>query len=52
MWHMIVMEDYCVIRNEEEEDIFRKYLADLYELMQSDMRRTKRSLCVIIVMLE
>ena len=44
--YMNVMENYCVIRNDELVD-FRKTWKDLYELMLSEMSRTRRILCTV-----
>ena len=44
LWYMNVMEYYCTIRNDEQED-FRKAWKDLYDLMLSERSRTRRTLC-------
>ena len=40
---MNVMEYYCAVRNDEQED-FRKAWKDLYELMLSKRSETRRTL--------
>ena len=44
LWYMNVMEYYCAVRNDEQED-FREAWKDLYELMLSERSRTRRTLC-------
>ena len=43
---MSVMEYYCAIRNDEQED-FREVWKDLYELMMSEMSRNWRTLYTV-----
>ena len=43
LWHMLVMEYYCVQRNYELEE-FHVNWKDLQELMQSERSRTRRTL--------
>ena len=43
LWYMLVMEYYCAQRNNELVE-FHVNCNDLQELMQSERRRTKRSL--------
>ena len=43
LWYMNVMEYYCAIRNDEQED-FREAWKDLSELMLSERSRTRRTL--------
>ena len=47
---MNVMEYYCAIRNDEQVD-FKKTWKDLRELMQSKVRRTRRTLYTVIATL-
>ena len=42
-WYMNVMEYYCAIRNDEQED-FREAWKDSYELMLSERSKTRRTL--------
>ena len=44
LWYMNVMEYYCAIRNDEQED-FREAWKDLYDPMLSERSRTRRTLC-------
>ena len=43
LWYMLVMEYYCVQRNNELEE-FHVNWKDLQELMQSERNRTRRTL--------
>ena len=40
LWFMNVMEYYCAIRNDEQED-FKEAWKDLYDLMLSERSRTR-----------
>ena len=46
LWYMIVMEYYCTLRNEEQDD-FRKSWEDLHKLMQSEISRTRSTLYTV-----
>ena len=46
LWYVIMMEYYCAVRNEEQ-DNFRKSWKDLHELMQSKISRTRRTLYTV-----
>ena len=46
LWYMNVMEYYCAIRNDEQED-FREVWKDLYEMMLSERGRTRRTLYTV-----
>ena len=48
---MTVMEYYCAIRNDEQDD-FRKIWKDLHELMQSEVNRTRTSYTVTAIFLD
>ena len=43
LWYMNVMEYYCAIRNDEQEN-FREAWKDLYDLMLSERSKTRRTL--------
>ena len=43
LWYMNVMEYYCAIRNDKQED-FREAQKDLYDQMLSKRSRTRRTL--------
>ena len=45
---MNVMEYYCAIGNDEQED-FREAWKDLYELILSERRRTRRSSYIVTI---
>ena len=45
LWYMNVMECYCGIKNDEQEN-FRETWKDLYELMLSERSKTKRTLYI------
>ena len=46
VWYMIVMEYYCAIRNDKQDDL-RKTWKDVHELMQSEVNRTRRMLYTV-----
>ena len=46
LWYMNVMEYYCAITNDEQEEI-RQAWKDLYELMLSERSRTRRTLYTV-----
>ena len=50
LWYMIVMEYYCDIRNDKQDD-FRKIWKDLHKLMQSEIRKNRKTLYIITAIL-
>ncbi|XP_056674218.1 28S ribosomal protein S10, mitochondrial isoform X2 [Monodelphis domestica] len=48
LWYMMVMEYYCAIRNDEQDDFYVNW-EKLNELMQSEMSRTRKTLYTISI---